>query len=354
MTRLQALLSLLKRPAARIALAIALSLLIHAALLLGPDPIRLAAITPPPPPLVARLEPLPAIRIAPEPKPAHKTRIAHKPRVNPVITSSKPAPVTPPVQTPPAESAQTPPVETSTAEASSVAAAPLQTSEMSEENAQPAYPLPKHAQLTFIAYMGNGFIIGEARQRLDINDDKSYTLQTGVNTTGIAGLFKTFELNQQSTGTITSHGIRPDKFSENKRTSRENQTLSATFDWQNKQISFSGGNSSPLPDGAQDLLSFLYQFSQMPLDQARLPMHVSNGKKLESYELEVGEEEEIQTRLGRLRVLPLRKVHAPGEEGLEIWLGLEYRLLPVKIRQIDKNGKIAGEMVISDIRVSDE
>ncbi len=225
---------------------------------------------------------------------------------------------------------------------------------MSDENAQPAYPLPKHAQLTFIAYMGNGFIIGEARQRLDINDDKSYLLQTDVNTTGIAGLFKTFELSQQSTGTITAHGIRPEKFSENKRTSSGTQTLSATFDWQNKQISFSGGSSSTLPDGAQDLLSFLYQFSQMPLDQARLPMHVSNGKKLESYELEVGEEEEIQTRLGRLRVLPLRKVHAPGEEGLEIWLGLEYRLLPVKIRQIDRNGKIAGEMVISDIRVSDE
>jgi hypothetical protein len=214
--------------------------------------------------------------------------------------------------------------------------------------------LPRHAQLTFIAYMGTNFPVGEVRHRLDVNDDKSYTLQVGMNTTGVARIFKTFELNQQSTGTITAGGIRPDRFIENKLTSKGKQILSADFDWQNRQLNFSSGNSSPLPDQAQDILSFLYQFSQMPLDQARLPMRVSNGKKLESYELEVGAEEEIQTRLGLLRVLPLRKINAPGEEGLEIWLGLEYRLLPVQIRSIDKNGKIAGQMVISDIRVSDE
>jgi hypothetical protein len=92
----------------------------------------------------------------------------------------------------------------------------------------------------------------------------------------------------------------------------------------------------------------------MPLDLHTLPMHVSNGRKLESYQLEAGEEEEIQTRLGKLRALPLRKIHATGEEGLEIWLGMEYRLLPVKVRQIDRNGEIAGELVISEIRVSEE
>lgn len=218
----------------------------------------------------------------------------------------------------------------------------------------PAHPLPKYAQLTFIVYKGTSFIVGEARHRLEISDDKHYTLQVGVNTTGIASLFKTFEMNQQSSGTVTARGLRPDEFSENKLTNKGRQTLSAVFDWQNRQLAFSGGNNTPLPEGAQDLLSFLYQFSQMPLDQATLPMHVSNGRKLESYQLEVGEEEEIQTRLGKLRARPLRKINAPGEEGLEIWLGLEYRLLPVQIRSIDRNGEIAGQMVVSDIRVSDE
>jgi hypothetical protein len=328
----------LNLPARRVALAIGLSLLVHAALLFGPNLIQLAPVEVPLPPLTARLEPLPAVKLAPKPKPR-----AH----------AKPKPVTPP-PAPEAVTAEAPPAETPETTTAVTPQAEVPASAVPAENTEPAYPLPRHAQLTFIAYMGTNFPVGEVRHRLDVNDDKSYTLQVGMNTTGVARIFKTFELSQQSTGMITAGGIRPDRFIENKLTSKGKQILTADFDWQNRQLNFSNGNSSPLPDQAQDILSFLYQFSQMPLDQARLPMRVSNGKKLESYELEVGAEEEIQTRFGRLRVLPLRKVNAPGEEGLEIWLGLEYRLLPVQIRSIDKNGKIAGQMVISDIRVSDE
>lgn len=329
----------LNLPAGRIALALALSLLIHVALLFGPTLIQLAPVEIALPPLTAKLEPLPK-GVA---KPAHKP----KPRVSakPVPPPEPAAPAEPaPPETPAAPEAVSPPAETVQAALTEVA----------HEETKPAHPLPKHAQLTFIAYKGTSFQVGEARHRLEIKDDKSYTLQVGMNTTGIASLFKTFELNQQSSGTVSAQGLRPDLFSENKLTAKGKQTLSVEFDWDNKQLAFSAGNSAALPDQTQDILSFLYQFSQMPLDQTPLPMHVSNGRKLENYQIEIGAEEEIQTRLGKLRVLPLHKVHAPGEEGLEIWLGLEYRLLPVKVRQIDRNGEIAGELVISDIRVSDE
>jgi hypothetical protein len=38
---------------------------------------------------------------------------------------------------------------------------------------------------------------------------------------------------------------------------------------------------------------------------------------------------------------------------MEIWLGLEYRMLPVKVRYIERSGDVAAEAVISDIRVAD-
>jgi hypothetical protein len=37
-----------------------------------------------------------------------------------------------------------------------------------------------------------------------------------------------------------------------------------------------------------------------------------------------------------------------------MWLALEYRLLPVKILYLDKSGEVSANMVITDIRVSDE
>lgn len=326
-------LSGLKRPAAPITLAIGLSLLIHAVLLFGPNLIQLAPREVELPPLQAKLEPLPAIKKVAVPK----KRVQAKPK--PIAPPAPPAPPEKIVE-PVTEEDTTPPVE-------EAVAAPV-------EEAKPAHPLPRHAQLTFIAYKGESFAVGEARYRLDIDDEKHYTLQVGMNTTGIASLFKTYELNQKSSGNINAQGLQPVEFLENKRLSSGKQTLSASFDWQNRKLDFSSGNSIPLPDRAQDILSFLFQFSQMALDESVLDVHVSNGRKLESYQLEVGSEEEIETRLGKLRVLPLHKIHAPGEEGMDIWLGLEFRLLPVQIRQFDKNGDIIAQMMISDIRVSEE
>jgi len=54
------------------------------------------------------------------------------------------------------------------------------------------------------------------------------------------------------------------------------------------------------------------------------------------------------------RSLPLRKIHAQGEAYFEIWLGLEYRLLPVKFRQIDSSDEVTDEFVIADIRAAEE
>lgn len=338
-------LSLLKRP---ILITIALSLLLHALLLFGPKLIELTPVEVPLPPLIAHLEPLPAVkkpRPTLHPKPHHKSVIAPIPVVTKSDTEMALATVTPA-----ASAVVSAPVEAAPA-ASAAESAPVETPVVAKE---PAHPLPKHAQLTFVAYLGTNFPIGEVRHRLDIDKDNNYTLQVGMNTTGIARLFKTFVMNQQSSGKLGARGLRPDQFTENRQTSKGTQALTAQFDWDNKQLNFSAGDHVALPEGAQDLLSFLYQFSQMPLDQSTLSIYVSNGKKLETYQLEVGTEEEIKTPLGKLRALPLRKINAPGEEGLEIWLGLEYRLLPVKILSINKKGEPAGELDISEIRVSEE
>jgi hypothetical protein len=58
--------------------------------------------------------------------------------------------------------------------------------------------------------------------------------------------------------------------------------------------------------------------------------------------------------MGKLSTLHLRKMHARGEGYFEIWLGLEYRLLPVKFDLVDGSGNVTEELVISSIRAADE
>lgn len=329
---------------ARISLAIAASLLLHGLLVFVPITPP-APVEPPLPPLMAKLEPMPAHVTPPNP-------VRPKPQPKP-----RPAPVAAPIaelSVPPVAAPEAIPSSDELAEAGNSAAVqdlPPATVAPTPP-APPAHPLPKHAQLKFTVYKGTGFVIGEAVHRLEVSDDQHYVLSVKVNTTGLVGMLKKFNLTQTSSGRYLVSGLQPEKFSEVKTTSNGIEQVQADFSWATETLNFSSGSTVPLPSQSQDFVSFLYQLSQLPLEQNSLPIFISNGKKLERYELAIGAEQDIDTPIGKIRALPFRKVHALHEEGLEVWLGLEYRLLPVKITQFDRDGSVLGEMVINDIRVS--
>ncbi len=338
-------------PTRYITLAFALSVLLHSAALWLPQ-VHLPHNEALPPPLMAKLEPLPNRAVYPAPKPAAKSKhaVPPEPEVEPASPVPDPAPVSAVeaesvVETAPVAAIPEPTPASPVAEASS---------EVAVENTVAAHPLPRHAQLTFAVYQGlNGFRIGEVKHQLEINGDE-YTLESVTRTTGLAKLFKSYQLTQTSRGKVGKQGLQPGTFKEEKIMRGSKQNLGASFDWPSQILRFSHGGETALPADAQDILSIFYQLSQLSLNREIIALAVSNGKKLQKYEIEIVAEEEISTPLGHLRALHLRKLHKQGETGFEIWLGLEYRLLPVKYSLIEPSGEVAGEVVISDIRVADE
>ena len=323
----------------RIAFAITLSALVHGLMLWLPH-IKLPHFEEQLPTLTAKLEPLP--HVAP-PQPLKRKP---KPATVPAPLANAPAPL-------PASAV----AATETVAASAVDATVTSEQTLLAETNAPvtnANPLPQHAQLLFAVRKGtDGFQVGEVQHRLDIADGR-YTLQSSTKTTGLARVFKSYNLNQSSSGTASAQGLRPVSFAEEKNDSGSVETLTASFDWDAHMLQFSHGGDSPLSEGAQDSLSILYQLSQLQLRAEMLRVTISNGKKLENYTLEIGSGETISTALGELHTVHLRKLRQQGESGLEIWLAMEYRLLPVKIQYREPDGTVAATIIITDIRVSDK
>ncbi|MDD2685403.1 MAG: DUF3108 domain-containing protein [Gallionella sp.] len=314
-------------------MALAISLLVHALIVFTPM-VELPPSEPLLPPLQAKLEPLPrqAATVAPKEKPKPLPKPA--PAVAETVATDTPS--EPPVTDEPRQ-IDPEPQPPEAAEPELVATKPS---------------LPDEAQLTFILFMGTDSPVGESRHHLKIENGR-YTLTSAVKPTGWMS-FITFDFTETSSGSVDARGLQPDSYHQHKKTNKGEEDHRADFNWTQHRVSFANGSSSELQAGAQDMLSFLYQLAQLPQDRDAIPLYISNGKKLESYQLAIGNEEFINTRMGRLRTLPLRKIIGPGEEGLEVWLGLEYRMLPVKIRHLNRSGKTAAEMVISDIRVADK
>ena len=309
----------LRNPVARLALAIALSTLLHASIMWLPY-IQLPHAKVELPPLTARIEHLQKPAEQPAAKPEHAI----------------------PLTQPDAHSSGKP--------------APDETMEEMDktDEAATARPFPKHVRLTFAVHKGaDAFMTGEIHHQLEIRG-RRYTLQSVRQTAGVASLRDSGRLIQSSGGKIGEHGLQPDTFEEQEITRDGKKSLQATFDWPSQKLRFSSGGETPLPLDAQDMLSFMYQLSQVPMEGEFFPMAVSDATQLQQYQIEIGAKEDIATPMGKLRTLHLRKMHTQGEAYFEIWLGLEYRLLPVKFRQVDGSDNVIEEFVISDIRAADE
>ncbi len=221
----------------------------------------------------------------------------------------------------------------------------------------PARRLPRKGVITYALYLGTEkFSVGETLQAWEINQD-SYRLTSVSETTGLVSLFSRQRIAYESVGKFTASGLRPEFFASQRVRSGRSEEARASFDWNAMTIALGKVNeqkNAVLPADAQDLVSFMYQLGLRPLEPGRLELNITNGWKLERYELEVGTEEFLQTPFGTLRVLPVKQVRRTGRESIELWLATEYRLLPVRIRFFDRQGEPSGEQLVSDIRVSDD
>lgn len=305
--------------------------------------IELAPTEVPLPPLMAKLEALPKAPAA-QPNKKRPRKVARPKPPEPV-----PQPVAEPVSEPVSE-----PVAKSAPEAAASEVPPAPVIAEPAKDAPPLHPLPKKAQLAYAVYKGTNFRVGDARLRFEMDAEHNYKARVEANTSGIVSLFKKYDLTWRSHGTLDARGLHPVQYDDVRATGSGQETRSANFNRVEKMLEFSAGNRVALPEDAQDRVSFMLQMTQLPWDSGSVVLDLCDGRRLDHYEIDIGAEESVTTNMGDLRTLPFRKRHAANEPALDIWLAAEYRWLPVKIRQTDSNGNIEFEMVVSEIRLTDE
>lgn len=324
--------------------ALLASLLLHVSLLGAPDWLwwRVPTLDDPQHPESSQLDAqliAPSVRKASpppvRPPPPRRRKSVPVPRVlaqdSPAPTSITVAPLSAPVQAAPPAPAGV--AETPLAE-------PTEGVAVSPTAQQPEPALPRRGSIRFVISRGDrGFIIGQSLHRWS-HDDQSYTLSSVTETTGIAAVFRPARVLQSSEGEIGVAGLRPSKFRTEKNGIAGD---AAAFDWTGMSLRLVPGGgiqrAEPLVTGAQDMLSMFYQFSAL---YPRMPREfneimVATGRKFERYAFSVLREEILETKLGAMRTLHLRT--AAGVEAIDIWMGLDLRGLPLKIRYTDREGE---------------
>jgi hypothetical protein len=299
-----------------------------------------------------------------------KVRITEAPVASPVKKqpqkkSAPPAMATEPVV--PAAVAGTPDVVESPVASEPPSEAPAATEEAaSAEEAKPAPPQeaapaeeskpephpPLKVTVEFALRKGeDGMKVGRVVHTWEISDGR-YVISSAMEATGVFALLRRGMFVQSSQGRITANGLEPESYWE-QRGQEADRTFNAQFDYQNKTLTY-GRVSEPttvaLPPGAQDQLSFVYQFAlHVPLTGI-VQFSMTNGRKVGDYTYQVAGEEIISTELGELRTLHLNKIRKqPGDDSVDVWLAADHQYLPVKVRLTNNDGDVV-EQVVEGIR----
>jgi hypothetical protein len=186
----------------------------------------------------------------------------------------------------------------------------------------------------------NGFQVAEMSEVFESSAGR-YRIVSESRAVGLLALFERHPLRFVSAGRLSADGLQPLEF-EGKRYENDNKGVRGAFDWETGRLTIHYGEQTqtlPLPAGAQDRLSFLYQFMFMaPLTEGQLALDMTNGRKLGHYLYTLRSGVEIDTPLGRLATLHIVKLHRSDESGAEIWLSPQHHYLPVRMIIIEEDG----------------
>jgi hypothetical protein len=334
-----------------LAAALAASAALHAAVLVSlpprldwiespPDPPFIAELLPPPPaplppPQVKPPAPTPVAHQAPpKPRPARRRTVEPPPppAVPQLIAAASPQPGLPAVPPPTPQ----PPPEPRPAPAAVAMAEPIIPwmpripNDVPEPEVFPMEGLPAHLSIEY--QLSSGPLRAHATYQWE-RDGDSYRI---VGVGRAVGLFRIFEdrrIVQESEGTITTAGLRPERFVEKGAGDHEG----IEFDWLKHQVTLEHGESrktAPLGADTVDWLTMIFQLAHTPprTTGEKLDLHVYTQRKLYDFGLKVLGVEEIEIPLGTVRALHLRHTDPQDGEETDVWLGVDQHYLPVKMR----------------------
>lgn len=341
-------------------LALALSAALHAAVMVG-MPKRIDAIDDGAAALysatldgaTASLDPEAAPAANPVAAPAKLAR-AHRPR------APKPAPPPPPEVIAQADAETAPPAEAPAARPTPAAAPEPPPSPEVVALAAPATPVPAlepekfspsalPASLSIQYQLTSAFADGRATYQWEREGD-SYRITGEAAAEGFFTLFLEGSIIQESRGSVTASGLRPERFSEN-RPGAPAEGLE--FDWDARKVTFDrkgARTTAVLADNTVDWLSMIFQLAHAPPKEGSLELRVFTQRKLYRFELQVLGEERIDIPLGNVRALHLRHVDKDDKnEVVDVWLGVDQYYLPVKLRYPVARNRLVVEQVATRV-----
>lgn len=202
-------------------------------------------------------------------------------------------------------------------------------------------------------YLGD-YTIAQPVARLQIEVEvvpPHYRLRSKGEAEGLIALFYSGTLTQESRGRIGPTGLLPEQYVETRGGRRQR---SVRFDHEAMQLLPTDAPEVVLPEGTQDRLSVLFQLGlivranpQRFVAGARIELPVATLREVRLERFEVMGDEVLIVNDRPWRALHLKRplIQAGRDPSVQVWLGYDADLQPIRIRLEDAKGQVLDQVI---------
>ena len=292
--------------------------------------------------------PPPPVAVAPVVKPAAKPKAKSKPNAN-VAAVVADSPVAVAASEPVAESGPTSaPVavaEAAPEPAPVVVPEPTPVPAPAVPPEPPARMPPKKIELAYTAFLGEQkFEVGPVNLSFT-HDAGRYKLIVKGRGRGIAALLYPGTFTGESEGQITSEGMRPDKFTEERgNPDKRRETI---FDHEKGLLRMPEKDPIPFEGAPHDALTWIVQFYFAAPKGNSVTFSVGTSRRMDVYTLQRAGDEQIQSPAGEVTAQVWkggRKADADGKPSgsATFWLVPAWHYVPFKLKMVNAQGRSAS------------
>lgn len=209
-------------------------------------------------------------------------------------------------------------------------------------------PTPFEASYTLHS-MGTKF--ARMQRSFSRTDNGDYMYHSDTRTVGLFALIRKDNIIEKSTWHFKDGTIQPLFYSYEHKGGKKERDVKVNFDWSKRQITNSiNGSSWQMPIQAYIMDKLLYQLAIMyDLDNGKekISYTVADGGKIKTYDFELVGEETIKTPLGKFQSLKLVRHKPNSKRKTTIWCAKDLGYMPVKVENIENNGRMTTAVIES-------
>ena len=292
--------------------------------------------------------PPPPVAVAPVVKPAAKPKAKSKPKANvAAVVADSPVAVaaSEPVAEPGPTSAPVAVAEAAPEPAPVVVPEPTPVPAPAVLPEPPARMPPKKIELAYTAFLGEQkFEVGPVNLSFT-HDAGRYKLIVKGRGRGIAALLYPGTFTGESEGKITSEGLRPDKFTEERgNPDKRRETI---FDHEKGLLRMPEKDPIPFEGAPHDALTWIVQFYFAAPKGNSVTFSVGTSRRMDVYTLQRAGDEQIQSPAGEVTAQVWkggRKADADGKPSgsATFWLVPAWHYVPFKLKMVNAQGRSAS------------